>query len=209
MNPSHLFKIIILNCIILIIWLLGIPLVSFSSQEVVRFGLIQAKGIVNREEIGGEELNIVSIWDDKPAPVAGDGSFVTKISNQRPQKVSLIDSKKKTRALAILLPQYCANIVFDAKSTAAAVLFYAPSSFGQSIQVENFLKCLETKASFRDLVLFFKKNLRLSPLEALTKDEEYAGILEKCNSEIFGQNMKAIGSSLQAAQEELEKTLQF
>ncbi len=184
-------------------------MVSFSSQEAVKFKLIQAKGIVNRDEIGGEGVNIISIWDDKPAPVAGDGSFATIISNQRPQKVSLTDSKKKTRALAILMPQYCSDIVFDAKSTAEAVLFYDSSSFGQSIQVENFLKRLETKASFRDLVLFLKKNLRLKPLEALAMDEEYAGILEKCNSEIFGQNRKAIGSSLQAAQDELEKTLQF
>lgn len=200
-------KIGILICpLLLMVGVLAAPLTSFSNQVSVSFKLIQAKGLVDKKEIGGEGLSVVSLWDD-PAKVAEDGSFGTVVSNQRPQKITLVDNQKKPRALAIVSPQHAENVIFDAKSTAEAVLFYDIGSFGSAAEVEVIRKKLESEPAFQRLVLFFKKNLSAKSLEMLTKDEEYAGILEKCFSEIFGQDMLAIGSSLREAQKELEKVL--
>lgn len=172
------------------------------------FRPLKAKGVVNRSEIGGNPLGVVSIWDKQQwAPVSEDGSFITVISNQRPQKLYLRDKENKTRALTISLPKYRDNIVFDAKSTAIAVLFQDASSFGQPEEVENFCRLLENEKSFKDLVLYFKKNLSNKPLEDLSADKEYVALFEKCNSEIFGEDQQAIRESMHVAQKELEKVL--
>ncbi len=193
---------------LLILLVLNFPVALLSREIREPFKLIQAKGIVNKDEIGGDVFNVVSFWSDKAALVAQDGSFTTVISNQRPQKLSLIDDKKRIRALAIALPQYSDKIIFDAKSTAIAVLFQDSNSFRQSSEVEYLCRSFEEKQSFQNLFLFFKSNLKIKALEDLSKNEEYADIFGKCNSEIFGNDPEMIKSSLQAAEQELQHILQ-
>ncbi len=194
--------------ILLIVLILNMPVILLSSEINGKFKLIQAKGLVNRDEIGTGALNVVSFWADKPALVAESGSFITVISNQRPQKLFLFDSKKNLRALAIVSPRNCDNIIFDARSTAIGVLFYDASSFGQSWEVEKFCSLLGDKQSFQSLVLFLKKNLPVKPINELIKDTEYAVILDKCNSEIFDNDPRIITNSLETAQKQLQKILQ-
>lgn len=196
-------------CYLLSLSILAIPGTLLSKDSGAKSLFIHAKGVVNRDEISGEGLNVLSLWDDRPvSPIAGDGSFTTVISNQRPQKLSLVDNKKRIRALAISLPQYSDNIVFDAKSTAVALLFSEPESFSQPLEAEDFCRKLEKEPPFQKLVSFLKKNLRLKTLEELTGDEEYTAILSKCNGEIFGEDPEAIKDSLQTAQTELQKVFQ-
>ena len=186
---------------------LNAPFIAESSEIRKTFELIQAKGVINKEEVAGEALGVVSFWSDKVSLSEGDGSFTTIISNQRPQKLSLIDDKKKIRALAIVSPQHPDKIIFDAKSTAIAVLFHDSDSFGQSLEVEELCRLFERKQSFHDLVLFFKENLKLKALEDLVKDKEYADILGRCNSEIFGNDPEQIKDHLRVAAQELQNTL--
>lgn len=193
---------------LLILLVLNFPAALLSREIREPFKLIQAKGIVNRDEIGGDVLNVVSFWSDKAALVAQDGSFSTVISNQRPQKLFLFDVKKNLCALAIASPLNCNNIIFDARSTAIGVLFQDTISFGQSLEVENFCSLLEGKPSFQSLVLFLKNNLPAKPVNELIKDAQYAVILDKCNSEIFGNNQRVIMNSLETAQKQLQKILQ-
>ncbi len=201
MNKKYLL------CCLLILVLLNIPFTALSNETRKIFKLIQAKGSINRDEIGMDILKVVSLWSDKPVLVTEDGTFSTVISNQRPQKLSLIDSRKRIRALAIAFPQYSDKIIFDAKSTAIAVLFNNSSSFGQSTEVGTFCALLEKKQSFQNLVLFLKENLKGKALEELVKDEVYMDILGKCNSEIFGDDPESIKNYLQAAQQKLENVL--
>ena len=180
-----------------------------SVQARTVLSPIKAKGIVDRAQIGGAGLHVVSIWDARPiVSVAADGGFTTVISNQRPQKISLIDTDGSTRALAISLPDKPDNITFDATSTAAAVLFQDSGSFGKSADVERFLKLAEKKDSFKRLVLFLKSNLLNNSLEQLNRDERYVALVEECNNEIFGQDQKAIRSSLTVAQGRLKDLLE-
>ena len=194
--------------ILLILCLMFIPGIIWAKDTSGSFDLIRVKGEVNRGEIGGEGLNVVSLWDGSPVSVNEDGSFVTVISNQRPQKISLVDNKKKIRALLISMPGYQETAVFDAQSTAVAVLFYSTGSFGQSSEVKSFLKAVENKPAFQDLVGFLKRHLPQESLEELIKNDEYAAIFDACKREIFGDDQKAIKESLRSAQKELEKVLQ-
>jgi hypothetical protein len=201
MNKKYL-----LSCL-LILFVLNIPLTAGSSEIRKAFELIKAKGVVNKEEVDGAALSVVSFWSDKASLAAEDGSFATVISNQRPQKLSLLDNKKRIRALAIAFPLYPDRIIFDAKSTAIAVLFHDSDSFGQSLEVEELCRRFEKKQSFQDLVLFFKKNLKMKALEDLIKDKEYSDIFARCNSEIFGNDPETIKGYLRVAAHELQNVL--
>lgn len=197
----------VLICL-LIFSVLNVPFIARPNETRKPFELIQAKGAVNKEEVGGGvALSVVSLWSDKASLVADDGSFTTIISNQRPQKLSLVDNNKRIRALAIALPQYADKIIFDAKSSAIAVLFHDPNSFGQSLEVEQLYRLFEKKQSFQDLVVFFKENLKVSSLEDLIKDKEYADIFGRCNSEIFGNDPETIRGYLRVAEQELQSIL--
>ena len=193
-------------CIMALSVNLSVILAANKKTEV--FQLVNLEGKVNKSEIGGEALYVVSLWDSRGNfPVSEDGSFTTVVSNQRPQKISLEDDKKKIRALAIVLPQSSKNIIFDAKSTALAVLFQDASSFGQSSEVEQFMGLAESSSSFQDLVAYLKKNLSDKSLDELNKLDQYAELLDACNSQIKGDDQKQIKDSLNAAKQELEKVL--
>jgi hypothetical protein len=173
------------------------------------FNLIKAKGTVSLSDIGGKGLYVFSMWDaSKNSFVKADGSFVTVISNSRAQKISVKDHKKAIRALAIVLPQSPDNIIFDAESTAMAVLLSDASLFRNSMDMEKFYKKAATKKSFQDFVVFLKKSLPLKSLEALTGDDEYVALVRACNKEIFNEDDAAIKKSLYQAREQLEKSLQ-
>lgn len=197
-----------LLCCVLILSGINVSFIAGASEIRKTFELIQAKGVVNKEEVSGVALSVVSFWSDKASLAAEDGSFTTLISNQRPQKLSLIDNKKRIRALAIAFPQYPDKIIFDAKSTAIAILFHDSNSFGQSLEVEELCRLFEKKQPFQDLVLFFKENLKLRALEDLVKDKEYADIFGRCNSEIFGNDPETIKGYLRVAEQKLQNIVQ-
>jgi hypothetical protein len=164
---------------------------------------------VNTRDIGGQGLYVFSMWDSsKNSFVKSDGSFVTVISNGRAQKLSVKDSKKATRALAIVLPQNPNNIVFDAESTAMAVLLGDLSLFRNSTDMIKFYNKAVNKKSFQGLVAFLKKSLPGKSLEEIMRDDEYIALMRACNKEIFNEDAVAVKKSLYQAREQLEKLLQ-
>jgi len=83
-------------------------------------------GYVNRSEIGGDGLIVVSVW--KPnATVMPDGSFTTEVSTIGAQLIMLLDKDNKARATAISLPEDTFPLVFDAKSTTKASMWIGGS----------------------------------------------------------------------------------
>ena len=170
--------------------------------------LIKVGGQVNTTEIGGSGLRVFSLWDKAQGePVHPDGSFVTVIADSRPQKISLKDDKKKTRALALALPGSKQAISFDAVSTAVAMLFQDPGQFGNSAQAQRLAAKMAQKQSFCNLVDFLRKRLARMTLEELAGDAECTVLVEQCNTEIFGQDDQAIRNSLRGAQHILERDL--
>ena len=170
--------------------------------------LVEAKGKVNTADIGGNGLRVISLWDkSKGAPVSADGNFVVVISDSNPQKLWVKDAKMNTRALAIVIPENSDNVVFDAKSTALALLFQDSASLRNSAEVENISIMAMNKKSFQDLVFFLKDNLPARDLEELMNNEECIKLLENCNKEILGQDQAMIRKSLYEAKDKLEKIL--
>lgn len=173
------------------------------------FSLINAKGTVNTGDIGGQGLYVFSMWDSsKNSFVKSDGSFETVIANARAQKLSVRDNKKATRALAIVLPQTPDNIIFDAESTAMAVLLSDASQFRNSADMMKFYNEASGKKSFQAFTAFLKKNLPSRSLEELTSDDDYVALVRACNKEIFNEDGAAIKKSMYQAREQLEKLLQ-
>ncbi|MCX5696829.1 MAG: hypothetical protein NTU54_02460 [Candidatus Omnitrophica bacterium] len=171
--------------------------------------LIKAGGSVNIRDIGGNGLYIFSLWDNnKGSPVSGEGDFVTTISDHGPQKLAVKDDRKTTRALMIVLPGGPRSLTFDAKSTAAAILFQDPGSMESPSRVEAAFRKMEGSRSFQDLVGFLKKNLPQRSLEELMDDPGCSALLEKCNAEIFGEDKAAIQRSLHQAEAKLQKLFQ-
>jgi len=170
--------------------------------------LIEAKGIVDTTDIGGKGLRVISLWDkNKGSPVSAKGNFVVAISDSRPQKLWVKDDRMNTRALAIAIPKNSKNVIFNAQSTALALLFQDPASFRNPAEAENTSILAMNKRSFQDLVSFLKNNLPTLNLEELVNNEEYIRLLEECNKEIFGQDQAVIRKSLYEAKDKLEKLL--
>ncbi len=189
---------------------LVILIVSISTTAIAgnSLKLIEAKGKVNTTDIGGKGLRVISLWDkNKGSPVSADGNFVVAISDSRPQKLWVKDDRMNTRALAIVIPKDSSNVVFDAQSTALALLFQDPASFRNSAEAANTSMLAVNKKSFQDLVFFLKNNLPARNLEELVNNEEYLKLLEECNKEILGQDQTVIRKSLYEEKDKLEKLL--
>lgn len=170
--------------------------------------LIKSCGSVDLKAVGGSGLHVLSLWEKGGvSAVRADGTFTTVISNARPQKLSLKDNKEATRALAIALPTESQSILFDANSTAIAILLKDPKSFSNSAEVANFSKRVTEVESFRKLVIFLKNNLNNKSLDELLHDRECIVLLEECDREIFGFDGQSIRKSLYEAKDKLEKTL--
>jgi len=195
-------------CLIILVLLAMLILRVPFTEAVGRFALLEIKGTVNLNEVGGRELKVVSLWADNPkAAVSVLGEFCTEISNQRPQKISVIDDKKKVRALAIAIPGHYERVVFDARSTAMAVLLEDSSAFGSSENILTLSKTMDKTGSFQELVAYLKKYLPQKSLEALLYVDEYIMLIENCERDIFGQNQQKIRNSLQIAEQKLEKVM--
>lgn len=188
--------------------LLNTLVILTRSEAKDVFELVRVEGKVNKSEIGGDSFKVISLWDSRNnLLVSEDGRFSTVVSNQRPQKISLVDDKNNTRALAIVLPQANENIVFGAQSTALAVLFQDTSSFGQTSEVRNLMELAQSSPAFQELAAYLKKNLKDKSLEELTNNEQYTELLNSCNSQIRGVDQNLIKKSLNTAKEELERVL--
>ena len=189
--------------------LLLIVSISATARAGNAMRLIEAKGEVNTVDIGGKGLRVISLWDKSKGSLVreADGNFVVVISDSRPQKLWVKDDRMNTRALAIVIPKNAERIVFDAQSTALALLFQDPASFRNSTEAENIATMAMNKKSFQDLVFFLKNNLPARSLEELINNEEYIKLLEECNKEILGQDQVAIKKSLYETKDKLEKLL--
>lgn len=199
-------RIFLLSCVAGL--MLNLPALLTLSQAKDAFELVRVDGTVNKSEIGGDAFKVISLWDSRGnILVSEDGSFSTVVSSQRPQKISLSDDKNSTRALAIVLPQAKENVVFDARSTALALLFQDANSFGQASEVLNFMALAQSSSAFHELVAYLKINLKNKSLDELFYQEKYAELLDACNSQIRGANQDKIKEALNTAKEELEKVL--
>ena len=197
---------------VFLFFVLSASLTLFNAGQAgaeSNFELVTVAGNVQMQEVGGKGLYIFSIWNgNKKSFVDGQGKFSVQIlANSHPQKLSVRDDQGKTRALALIFSQGANPVIFDARSTALAVVLGDPDLVKDSAGMDKISRLASTKASFQEFVLFFKKNLPLKNLEALSHDPAYVDLFEACNREIFHEDRAVIKRSLRDAQGKLEELL--
>ena len=148
-------------------------------------------GYVNKNEIGGDGLSVMSIWKLN-ATVMQDGSFTTEVSAVGAQLVALADKDKKLRAMAISLPEDTGPLVFDAASTTKASMWFGGSE-NQSVATQA-MAFMETMDCYPSFYGYMKANLKersLSEIANIT-NKEYFDIQMNCSSQIAGMLRKSM-----------------
>ena len=174
-----------------------------------RLTFLRVHGAVNSQEVGSGAYAVISVWDERgPVLVHPDNSFFTVVGSQRPQKVTLVDSKKKIRALAVFIPGYTQTLLFDAQSTALAVLFTDSRNFSHNQQVAAIIEGMGKEPAVQAFVAYLRRNLPTTSLEDLSTKKEYIELVENCQKEVFGEDQKEILKSLKSAEKELEKVME-
>lgn len=83
------------------------------------------QGTVNRSEIGGNGLSILSPYQAQ-ATVEQNGSFRSLASREATQLLAAVDNAGKLRGLGISFPASPTLVTFDATSTALALVMLSP-----------------------------------------------------------------------------------
>ncbi|MCX6769638.1 MAG: hypothetical protein NT051_03080 [Candidatus Micrarchaeota archaeon] len=139
-------------------------------------------GYVNLDEIGGENLTVVSFFK-LSSLVSANGSFATKVSSRGAQLVMVVDKNRTVRASAVSLPDD-KLLVFDAKSTTKASMWAG----GSATQEEGTaaLAIMETLKCYPGMYAYMKTNLKQKPLAQIANvsNSEYAGLEFQCANEI-------------------------
>jgi len=135
-------------------------------------------GVVNRTEVGGDSLSVQSAWAE-PCGVEAEGEFSTVVSQRGAQLLLATDDAGGTRALCISFPQSVgagesdAGLLFDADSTAAAIVFATPGIMS-SDPAEGQARLAEIRSfsSFDRLLQFLQTFLPTTSLEDLQAGAE-------------------------------------
>ena len=159
---------------------------SLSSSEIETGNCI---GMVNRDEIGGNNLSAGSIYG--LSPVKPNGEFVTNVSDKGAQLIFVMEDGKNLRATAISLPNCTEKIIFDAKSTAKASIFSTPGILSTDpMEAKNRLNAIDKLSCFNELHSFLNNKLKTTPLGTIIQSSEYYSILQKCIAEMLEKVQK-------------------
>lgn len=170
------------------------------------FRIVTAKGIVNTREIGGQGLHVFSMWNEgKTSWVSGEEQFsVNILSSERPQRLVVRDHARLSRGLALVGSQHFDRIVFDAQSTAFALLFGDPGQIKNNQDIDRYFEWVSEKKSYQNFVNFLKDSLSFNSIEELVRNDQYKDLFERCRLDVFGKDSQSIRKSLYQAQDQLE-----
>ncbi len=174
------------------ILVLGLPLggcggsVAPPASRIPAITPRAAAGTVDRTEIGGAGLTIVSALAE-PAGVAGAGAFATRVSDIGAQALFAVDSSGELRGVALSVPGGAgaaarATLAVDAETTALGLLFMVPGITAlEPAEANERIAELRQYASFPAFVAFLRQHLPTAGLAGLnTDDGEYQELYEAC-----------------------------
>ncbi|MBN1459155.1 MAG: SUMF1/EgtB/PvdO family nonheme iron enzyme [Armatimonadetes bacterium] len=118
------------------------------------------QGVVDETEVGGDQLSVLSVWEETGAPLDQSGDFEVTVSAEGAQLLVVVDGANEPRALAISVPDYSRSgsdtLVVDAGSTTDALLMLTPGILAVSpstaAQRVETLHALPGYSALRDLV---------------------------------------------------------
>jgi hypothetical protein len=147
-------------------------------------GATLGKGTVNRTEIGGKTLLIVSPIQGT-STVQDDGSFVTGVSAEGAQLLAVVDDAGKTRATTVALPQFANMLMFDVSSTAETAVFQTVGILTTNTKdAQDRLEKISTLTCFPKVTGFLRPRLATSSLSDLASDKGYTTLLAQCGAEM-------------------------
>ncbi|MBM3300762.1 MAG: hypothetical protein FJY85_12510 [Deltaproteobacteria bacterium] len=156
-----------------------------------------ADGEVNRDEIGGEELIVLSVWDEGRS-VSPEGSFEVTVSREGAQLLVLQDGTGNARGLTISLPgERIESLSFDARSTALALLMMTPGILSvDPAEASARISSIENLEEFQPLVSLLEANLPSRTLGEVVDTQGIREAMEDCVRSWEVQSTRAFESLL-------------
>ncbi len=149
---------------------------------------------ISTSEIGGSGLKLVSSrYDD--APLVNE-SFVTAVSKDGEQLLTVFDSDDKLRALTLSTPSASDFEVMkiDAQSTALSLVFVSPGILtSDPLEASTTIDNIKSLTSFNPLKKFIKNNLQSKSLNELVETDIYNTMLSDCVEELNNYKNKGLG----------------
>lgn len=155
-----------------------------ENQNFDPTGSVERIVTINASEIGGEGLKLVSSRSID-APLLNE-SFLTAVSKDGEQLLTVLDSNEELRALTLSTPSQPEFEVMkiDAKSTALSLVFVSPGILTVNpTEAKTTISNIEDLDSFKPLAKFLRNNLQSKSLNDLVETDVYYTLLSDCVEE--------------------------
>jgi hypothetical protein len=134
----------------------------------------EVHGSIDKDEIGGEDISVFSVWD-KPRAVTAEGKFSLAVSTEAAQLVLVRDGDGNVRGLSVSIPappgSAAEDLRFDAETTALAMLMATPGiTVVDPADAADRLLVLRSLPHFSELVDFLATTLSVAPLAEVRRD---------------------------------------
>jgi hypothetical protein len=160
------------------------------EPEDKTFPTVNITGGVDLNEIGGENLQVVSAWDESKV-ISDSGEFDVIVSDSAAQVLFLKDGSDSVRALAISIPvnkdSTMSPIEFDAHSTALSILLLMPGILtADKTEVSQRMEELEQLADFPQFEEQLRQRLASKSLPEALNDSLVRATIKGCVDEWIG-----------------------
>ena len=143
-------------------------------------------GQVNKDEIAGDNLSVISFTGE--SPIDKDGRVLLNLSKEGAQLIFIMENGDKMIAPAISVPPCTKTMIFDAKSTAKALIFMSVGIMSvDPTEAGNRLDEMEELSCFREFYTMVKDGLATASLNDLGPEPDYSDLFENCVMEMFGK----------------------
>lgn len=156
-------------------------------------GSVERSVSINTSEIGGEGLTLVSARS-ADAPILNE-SFMTSVSKDGTQLLTVIDSQEKLRGLTLSTPLKSDFEVMkiDAQSTALTLVFISPGILSvDPLEASKAIDEIQNLTSFSPLKKFIRNNLQSKSLNEIVETDVYNTLLTDCVEEYNNKKTKGI-----------------
>lgn len=171
---------------------------DFDTQKAVA-SLVE----INVSEVGGNDLHLVSFFDEKSAMI--NDKFNTVVSKLGVQLLFVTDGSNKLRALTLSTPSASGVDILkiDAMSTAISFVYLTIGILTTDGQEGlSVIQKIKNLASFMPLKTYLINNLSTYSLDGLIKNPDCTSLIKACIEEYISTQNSPKGNSLKGINEE-------
>jgi len=147
---------------------------------------VSVAGAVDTAEIGGDDLKMISSWED-PVTVREDGGFSIDVSGTSSQLVFAVDGDDSLRAMALAVPHLTsadsAGLLVDSRSTAMSLVMMTPGILTlESEKAAERIGEIQELAEFDSLASLVSRKCAADCLPAVLRNPAVGDALDRCIS---------------------------